>query len=262
MTRRHTTSTFAAILILVTVSGCELGDELGDFEPSDELLDALEEADANAELPDAILAGGRPDFQSHISVGYMTAPNGYICSGQRISRTLFLTAAHCVNAVNKQRTPWNRVKVGFGKRSANFAVTATRAWANPKFNGRPGSPFDIGIVVMSRGVPYVPNASIGRIQVGQVVDMVGYGAPTFERRSGQALVSERVSNGHFGIQLNGAGVCSGDSGGGVMNPFKQNQILATNAYAEACGVGNQAGVMDLRRDGNRQPLQYVGAKFD
>ena len=261
---KRTTNTFAAILILIaaTVGGCELGDELNEFEPSDELLDAADEAFANAELPDAVIVGGQPNFTDHGSVGYMTSPTGYICSGQRIGKTLFLTAAHCVNEIRREKTPWSSIKVGFGQRSQDYHVKASSAWSNPRYNGKPGSPYDIGVVVMSRGLPNVPNASIGRISLNQSVSLMGYGAPTYERRTGLAYVSDRLSNGHFAVQGVGAGICGGDSGGGVMNPFKQNQVLGINAYGTGCGTNQKAGVMDPRRNGNLQPLQYFGAKFD
>jgi secreted trypsin-like serine protease len=182
----------------------------------------------------AITYGG-PDGTAHPNVGALLAPVAYsdgtweTCSGTLISPTVFLTAAHCDQDVD-------RVAVTFD--ASYDAQTGTAYWgtwyANPSYNQRQSDPQDVAVVVLDDAVSGIAPAqlpeagSLGNLAVGAPFTSVGYGAqsvtidhgPTFH----YADIRYVATGGLFAVNkswlrismnpsLGDGGTCYGDSGG-------------------------------------------------
>ena len=130
----------------------------------------------------AITYGG-PDGERHPNVGALLAPTAYsdgtwvTCSGTLIAPTVFLTAAHCDQGVE-------RVAVTFD--SDYDAATGTEHWgtwhADPAYTQRQNDPHDLAVVVLDAPVAGIAPArlpasgSLARLRVGTAFTSVGYGA--------------------------------------------------------------------------------------
>jgi hypothetical protein len=151
------------------------------------------------------------------------------CSGTLIAPTVFLTAAHCDQDVD-------RVAVTFD--ASYDAQTGTAYWgtwyADPNYNQRQSDPQDVAVVVLDEAVQGIEPAqlpeagSLGDLAAGTRFTSVGYGAqsvsidhgPTFHYADIRYAASGRlfaVTNSWLRISMNPAlgdgGTCYGDSGG-------------------------------------------------
>jgi hypothetical protein len=185
--------------------------------------------------PASAITNGAPDGSGHPEVGALLAPQAYsdgtweTCSGTLISPTVFLTAAHCDQGVD-------RVAVTFD--SSYVAGAGTTYWgtwhADPDFSKAQGDPHDVAVVVLDEAVPGIEPARLPALSSLDDVDgstrftSVGYGAqsvtidqgPTFHYADIRYVASgglDGLNPSWLRISMNPAhgdgGTCYGDSGG-------------------------------------------------
>jgi Trypsin len=139
------------------------------------------------------ITNGGPDGNGHPWVGALLAPHAYsdgtweTCTGTLISPTVFLTAAHCDEAVS-------RVAVTFD--SSYDAKTGTVHWgtwhADPRFDQKQSDPHDVAVVVLDKPVKGITPArlpkagSLDSLKVGDPITAVGYGAQSVTMGAGGA----------------------------------------------------------------------------
>jgi V8-like Glu-specific endopeptidase len=261
----NSTARIIAALTMVTSLACV--DGVDDFETSDELEQTLADADESSELPPTVIAGGRIDNWGHASVGYLQYNGAIFCSGQQITPTIFLTAAHCVKAMKDSGIPITDFYVGYGPESANLKVRAKAMAMHPKYDGEVTNPYDLGVVAMSAPIGGIPSATIGTASVGDRVTIVGYGnnddGVEDLRKSGDSWVVRRTQTGGFELGSGSARTCRGDSGGAAMRRGVQNELLVVTSYGPSwgCNTWGLTGHVDPRLADNVSFLQYVGATF-
>lgn len=183
----------------------------------------------------AVVFGG-PDGNDHPGVGALLAPQAYSdgtwasCTGTLISPTVFLTAAHCDWGVGRMAVTFDSVYV---------ATTGTTHWgrwyADPRFRGAQGDPYDIAVVVLDDPVTGItpavlpPANSLANLPRNQGFTAVGYGAqsvtidhgPTFHyadiRYASTSDTLFATNKAWLRISMNPSlgdgGPCYGDSGG-------------------------------------------------
>jgi hypothetical protein len=141
----------------------------------------------------AAITNGAEDGNRHPEVGALLAPQAYsdgtweTCTGTLISPTVFLTAAHCDEGVD-------RVAVTFD--STYNAATGKAYWgtwhANPLFRKAQGDPYDIAVVVLDKPITSIAPArlpklnSLDGLKVGDGITSVGYGAQSVTMGKGGA----------------------------------------------------------------------------
>jgi Trypsin len=181
------------------------------------------------------ITNGTPDGNGHPEVGALLAPQAYsdgtweTCTGTLISRTVFLTAAHCDQGVN-------RVAVTFdASYSSSTGTTHWGTWhADPNYNKAQNDPHDIAVVVFDESVSGITPArlpeagSMSGLKVGTEFTSVGYGAqsvtvdhgPTFHYADIRYVATgglNALNPSWLRISMNPArgngGTCYGDSGG-------------------------------------------------
>jgi V8-like Glu-specific endopeptidase len=139
------------------------------------------------------ITNGGPDGNGHPAVGALLAPQAYsdgtweTCTGTLISRTVFLTAAHCDQGVT-------HVAVTFD--STYDSATGTTHWgtwhADPAFNKAQNDPHDIAVVVFDEPVTGIAPARLPKLgqldslKVNDGITSVGYGAQSVTMGKGGA----------------------------------------------------------------------------
>jgi V8-like Glu-specific endopeptidase len=178
---------------------------------------------------------GSQDYEGHPEVGALLAPVAYsdgtwaTCSGTLISATVFLTAAHCDQGVNRVAVTFDSQYVSAGGK------TYWGTWhADPRYRGAQSDPYDVAVVVFGKDVKGITPArlpeagSLENIDPGTRFTSVGYGAqsvtiekgPTFHYADIRYVATGglyTVTNSWLRISMNPAhgdgGTCYGDSGG-------------------------------------------------
>jgi hypothetical protein len=229
----------------------------------------------------AIINGER-DGQRHPYVGALVTKldgeNVAICTGTLISPRVFLTAGHCTDFIRDEGLP---TFVSFDPTfDQGSALVRGRSHVFPRYRQVPGNglpefdAYDVGVVVLNRpvstakGYGRLPRAGlVERLERGQRLSAVGYGASGFDVGGGQPepvyrdiryratvrLVSteDRVSD--MFVKLSGAsagrggeGTCFGDSGGPIFMP-NQRTVVANNSFVTnfRCAGVTYAQRMDL-----------------
>ncbi len=186
--------------------------------------------------PAGAIVNGQPDGSGHREVGALLAQQAFSdgtwaeCSGTLISRTVFLTAAHCDEGVS-------RVNVTFDSSYVNpGGTTYAGTWhADPAFSKAQGDPHDIAVVVLDNQVSGIDPArlpaanSLAGLGKNQKFTSVGYGAQavssgrggkTFTYTDVRFVASgtlNAVTPSFLRISQNAStgngGTCYGDSGG-------------------------------------------------
>jgi hypothetical protein len=186
--------------------------------------------------PASAVVYGEPDGEGHPNVGALLAPQAYSdgtwasCSGTLISPTVFLTAAHCDWGLRRMAVTFDSVYV---------AATGTTHWgtwyADPRFRGAQGDPFDLAVVVFDSPVSGITPArlpgagSLSELPRDQGFTSVGYGAqsvtidhgPTFHYADIRYVATSdtlfAINKAWLRISMNptlgDGGGCYGDSGG-------------------------------------------------
>ena len=176
---------------------------------------------------------GQPDGNRHPNVGALLAPQAYsdgtwaTCSGTLISPTVFLTATHCDWGLKRMAVTFDSV----------YTAPGTTYWGNwyadPRFRGAQGDPYDLAVVVLDNPVGITPAAlpaagSLSNLPRNQGFTSVGYGAqavtidhgPTFhyaDIRYVAVGTLNSINQSWLRISQNAStgngGTCYGDSGG-------------------------------------------------
>jgi secreted trypsin-like serine protease len=182
------------------------------------------------------ITNGRPDGNGHPEVGALLAPQAYsdgtweTCTGTLIAPRVFLTAAHCDQALT-------RVAVTFA--STYVAGTSTTYWgtwhADPSYDKSQSDPHDIAVVVLDKAVKGITPArlpaagSLDKLSGTQQFTPVGYGAQAVTNGPGGKTYSyadvryvatgtlNSVTPSWLRVSMNpstgNGGTCYGDSGG-------------------------------------------------
>jgi hypothetical protein len=183
----------------------------------------------------AAITYGSPDGTGHPEVGALLAPHAFSdgtweeCTGTLISPTVFLTAEHCDQGLE-------RVAVTFD--AAYDSATGTTHWGawhgDPDYGKASSDPHDLAVVVLDEPVTGIDPAqlpeagSLGNLKSGTGITSVGYGAqsvtvdhgPTFHYADIRYVATgslNAVTNSWLRNSMNPAhgdgGTCFGDSGG-------------------------------------------------
>ena len=176
--------------------------------------------------PAFAVTGGSVDGTAHPAVGLLLADRGNgpepDCSGALVSRTVFVTAAHCTAGLGTKRV-WVSLDARYVAGSSPLAPGT--AYSDPQWGLVKTDSHDLAVVVLdspARGVtPYVL-PTVGALEAPGVASRpftnVGYGYAdrtfTFDgyrRWSTSSFTSLRTTE--LRLSDNPGGVCFGDSGG-------------------------------------------------
>jgi hypothetical protein len=186
--------------------------------------------------PAAAITNGQADGNGHPEVGALLAQQAFSdgtwaeCTGTLISRTVFLTAAHCDEGVSQ-------VSVTFDSAyTSSTGRTYSGVWhADPAFSKANGDPHDIAVVVFSNPIPGITPAnlpganSLAGLGKNQQFTSVGYGAQARSTAKGPKTFTytdtrfvaagtlNAVTPAFLRVSQNAShgdgGTCYGDSGG-------------------------------------------------
>jgi hypothetical protein len=186
-------------------------------------------------LPATAIISGAPDRDRHPNVGALLSPDQYDdgtwadCTGTLISRTVFVTAAHCDPGSRRAEVTFDT-----DYEAAGGKVYVGTWHPHPGFDRSQDNPRDIAVVVFEnpvRGInpAELPEAgSLADLSKDQRFTAVGYGAYSVTTRKGKQFHHRDVRNMAAGtlnatnpallrISMNEAkgdgGTCYGDSGG-------------------------------------------------
>lgn len=190
-----------------------------------------------------------------------------ICTGSLITIDDVLTSAHCLN--NREI---NGINVYIGGKEGEL-ISAVRGDMHPFYRGEIGSPYDIGIVTLAR----VPNPPVGPIpillstltQPGQDFSTFGYGKSEnnnyAELRSVELTINsfDRAGNIIASLEDKNASICSGDSGGPIVQVVNGvTSLIGVNSYVtgtqQSCvsDPSIYSGFVDLQY---QDIIDYIGA---
>jgi secreted trypsin-like serine protease len=213
------------------------------------------------ERPAAIVGGTTDDGDPAVVALIRQGRTGEeICTGEIISPTTVLTAAHCV-APDPQTgaSAWDTFSVVLGTdtRQSSQRVPVSSVHYDPQWMGTPdpaqspeGAGHDVGVALLAQPIPNitplpVSTAPMTQAQVGQPVRLVGYGITdgTFQMGDGvkrQVTTSlVQILTGVLYIGRAGQQGCQGDSGGpALMRNGAQEVIVGlTSSGDNACTRG-------------------------
>lgn len=193
-------------------------------------------------------------------VAILTSINGQrqgVCSGTLISVDDVLTSAHCIS--DRRIDAVDVVITG----PDGEVIPARRGVMHPYYNGLTGSPYDVAIVNLSR----LPNPQVGPVpillssltQAGQDFSTFGYGVndkhAIGDLKSVELKIAgfDRLGNIIATLKDNNASVCSGDSGGPIIQVINGTpSLVGVNSFIRAGGcVTNAAdisGFLDVQYD--------------
>lgn len=234
--------------------------------------------DAQTEQVDQTIVGGRPESR-YPAAGYMAiaaddAPlAGPYCGATLIAPNLAVTAAHCIDAAERDRHA-TRFGLGLGAVDDRAIYPARAVVRHPDFEFDPALyayHHDVALLVLESDVPGVEPATIaaapedgchlreigyGRVTPGDVTVLDGY---TNERRSTRVCL-DREDSGVLFIHGRRGGLCYGDSGGAVMLAHRNEIVGVLSAFSDSageCAVGNHVTLTAL--DAERRWIARVAA---
>jgi V8-like Glu-specific endopeptidase len=216
--------------------------------------------------PAAAVLDGTPDTE-HTYVGILvteidgrTVP---VCSGFLVSPTVFVTAGHCVAALEGTLPAF----VSFDEVLApDSELRPGTAVPNPRFGSAGPNSHDVALVqldtpVTDRGFAELPGANrLASVPRSSALTVVGYGANArhgnrlefrLARTYGDArLVKTEKKTAHLRMST---GICFGDSGGPALlgtsdlavavNSFVSNRQCAGNSYAYRLDTAEAMGFL-------------------
>ncbi len=230
-------------------------------------LDSSEVQNSDSIIGGRIVVPGS-DLSKQVFMLYAMSSEGQsICTATLITRHHILTAAHCVDGVQKMFAVFaidgvSKIRSGSVHNNPDIVQVST-AVIYPKWGGTQNgkvSGMDVGdIAVLKLSKPAPAHMKVTRLhnsalRKGQVLIASGYGIVSGVIRSGSGLLRETrvvveeplLGNSEFYVdQKNGRGICSGDSGGPsfVQSPFGELvQVGITSRGDSECA---EAGLYTL-----------------
>jgi hypothetical protein len=198
------------------------------------MMDAASETELGSEQS-AIINGTLDDADP--AVVMLRSESGLYCTGALVSRTIVVTAAHCLDASGP-------MGVGFGIDGWSTPVTVSRQIPHPLWDGKYDSGHDVAVLVLASEVsnvtplPLSGDASAAR--QGAVLRIVGYGDNTAPTNTGfgvkrQATLSASSTTSDLLIAVSdasGTQSCHGDSGGPALSTDAQGveRVVGVASY--------------------------------
>jgi V8-like Glu-specific endopeptidase len=214
--------------------------------------------------PAGAILDGTPDTD-HPYVGIMvTVVEGQrvpVCTGFLVSPTVFVTAAHCVDALGGTLPAYVSFDQAF---TPNSVLRPGTAVPNPAFRAG-ASAHEIALVLLDDEVTNLGYAELPRLGLlgssakRTSLTVVGYGADVVKggydfqlvRSFGDARISKLQKDG-FNLRMS-SGICFGDSGGPVLlgdsdvaigiNSYVNNRRCAGNAFAFRLDTAESVGFL-------------------
>jgi hypothetical protein len=178
-------------------------------------LDAASEAELGRQ--DEAIIHGVVD-EADPAVVMLRGASGPFCTGTLVSRTVVVTAAHCLDAMPA-------TSVGFGLHGDQTPVQVKEQHAHPLWDGLFYSGHDVAVLVLASEVSHVTPAALGvdpaAAQAGEPLRIVGFGHDTAPVNMGfgtkrQATITAADETDAYFLEANeadGTQSCYGDSGG-------------------------------------------------
>ena len=225
-----------------------------------------------AATPALAITWGQPDGDQHPNVGAMMADwPGWgvtpICTGTLISSRVFLTAGHCIDALDALGL--DQAWVSFDPDPASGTLLDVQEWINHPQYGSPSDPHDVGVLILAEPVMGIQPQALppmgllddlndqGLLKHGQErakFTAVGYGAsldwppPQIYYEDVRQYAVTTFQNLHKlwlrasqNNRLDNGGTCYGDSGGPNfwVDPQSQEEILvAITSWGDAVCVSS------------------------
>jgi V8-like Glu-specific endopeptidase len=205
--------------------------------------------------PAGAIINGSPDNGAHPEVGALISPTQFTdgtwleCTGTLISPTVFLTAAHCYQGLDRVQVTFDEHYTGGG----GGGLLGT-FHSDPAFNPNAGNvEDDVAVVVLDKAVRNLTPAALPRLNAlanlpkNALITSVGYGATLVSQGGGPKTLtyddSRNVATGTLNALTSSAlkvsenasagngGTCYGDSGG-------PNFVGTTNVIAGTTITGD------------------------
>jgi secreted trypsin-like serine protease len=214
-----------------------------------------------ATQPAAAIVYGQPDSgNSYRNVGVLVVQDGtdlsQVCSGTLINDTYFLTAAHCILALEAfggfiPGDPYVSFDQDLDDSPTLIVVTA--AAPHPRFNRRRSNPFDIGVLTLASDPGLTPATVAPVSYLGgfakralrqETFTAVGYGVTRDSRKQAfQGIDFSNLERNHAEQSVNSiqkawltlsmnqatgdGGACYGDSGGPHFHGSGSSMVIAS-----------------------------------
>ena len=213
------------------------------------------------------IINGAPDLDQPAIGALVIKGQGHFCTGTLITLQLVVTAAHCVDAVNRYGMSNVQFRVDFKDPNKKFVsdhYDLLQVAKHPKYTSGSGADYDIAVLVLKTKAKNVTTIPINRVAmdpkwVGTTVRVVGYGQiqtqpqpKSADQKYGADIPLYQINNRsfiHYDDKTPVAqrkSACHGDSGGPSL--YKVNgklRVLGVTSIAyRATGAGNGQTLCD------------------
>lgn len=174
---------------------------------------------------------GGAETSSHPEVGALQYDGDFLCSAVLVGPRQLVTAAHCLYGLENDPAPLSAVFAA--NASTGTSVDVTEVVVHPDYATTPSQDIAVAWLGADAPVPPVPWSvePLDDSQVGQDVEIVGFGDPAYQdsdgdrlRRTATVPLGELTST-HARWNDAAAGTCHGDSGGGAYMDLGGGPVL-------------------------------------